>query len=153
MKEKERSSLLRATNVADLLDDGVENGSDLRAEAREQARTTASTVALPKPSTHDPFAVEMAEADMAEKIEHASPRVRRWAWWLLAMPPLLIWAAVSVYMLSHLGRHPDNARYVGVRPLFDRMMDAVYPWQFILLGLIASMYWPYLLFRTRKRRQ
>jgi hypothetical protein len=87
MHMKSHKKLRRLTNVDDLSSDGVEDQSDLK----PSVLPFSVTASVEQRSTIDPFAVELADATIAEKIEKASPRVRGRAWVLLACPPFIAW--------------------------------------------------------------
>jgi hypothetical protein len=152
MKNNSHTRLKRLTNVFDLLDDGVENGSDLAPTSRSEAEATAMTIAVEKPSTTDPFAVAMAEADMAEAAENASPGTRRLAWALLAAPSLLYWAIAAFLILTDPGPYPPGTNFIDLRSDSSKLMDTLFPWILVVGSFIPSVFWPYILLRGRRRK-
>jgi hypothetical protein len=147
----DRLDLRRLTNVEDLLDDGIENNSDLlkAAHASPEANESASslesaTASVLVRSTTDPLEIQFAEATLAERLEVASPRLRFWVWVLKAFPPLIFCLAWSYSLVT--AEPSDFAKRYGVED------DHTVEWIGVAFGLVISLYWPYLLLTTQKRR-
>jgi hypothetical protein len=93
----------RHTNVADLLDDGMENGSDLGAPvgSGEGASDERIDTMIAVPSTVDPVEIQFAGATLVDKVQspHATPGMRWAAFILQALVPdgFLAMVAVSLY--------------------------------------------------------
>jgi hypothetical protein len=93
----------RHTNVADLLDDGLENGSDLGAPVGSGEGTSDERIdtVVAVPTTVDPVDVQFANATLLDKVQsrHASPRMRWAAIILKALVPdgFLAMVAISLY--------------------------------------------------------
>lgn len=134
--------LLSRSNIADLLDDGVENGSDVkrrtRASVLQQPTEIAHSVAR---STTDPFQINFAEADAIDAVEskYLSRRLWRKAWFWYALPPIVV-AVVGLFAFASA---PPNVR---------GWADALILAGFAGLLLLIVGYWPYVLLRRRKRR-
>jgi hypothetical protein len=90
----------RHTNVADLLDDGKENGSDLGPPMAGGVGAPDERVGtvIAVPSTIDPVEVQFAGATLVDKLQspHATPRMRWAAFVLKALLPDGFLAAVAI---------------------------------------------------------
>ena len=130
---------LRQTNVADLLDDGIENQSDIRACVTPNATETGLDHRVAR-STTDPLEINFAEVQALDKIDskYLTRRLWDWAWFWFALPPLLL-CIVAVFASFSLGFHPKTTGEL----LFSAL--------FIFVLACSVSYWPYVLLRRRKR--
>ena len=140
MRNKE---LLRRTNVYDLLDDGIENGSDLRRLLDSSSASEMANQSRIAHSTTDPFKINFSEANAADAIDSKflSRSVWRKAWFWYAFPPIVV-AVIGTFALV-FGSAPY--RFHG-------------PGDFLVSGMFATIiiflvsYWPIILLRRAKRR-
>jgi hypothetical protein len=140
MQGKRLSRGLESTNVEDLLDDGVENNSDIHARAggvQSKQEPKAETVR----HTVDPARFVYFEADIADAItgKYSNKRTRFGGWLFLGVPSLVGCVATI---------------FIGFKLIFTSRSF----WEFVvmsiltLVGFAASAYWPYILLKDRSNK-
>jgi hypothetical protein len=148
MKKTDHKILGRITNVADLLDDGVENGSDLK-QVQESQHVVAT---VEKRSTTDPYSVHFAEADIAEGLDRASRTIRSWAWIFLAAPPFIAWLFLVFMLITAPDPNLPGFHVIDLRSDSTKLEQELTPWILGAIGLVPALFWPYVLLRKRRKK-
>lgn len=142
----EKKDFHRLTNVDELLNGGTESDSPL--SQLVQPQTIANVIEVR--STVDPFQIQLAQATMANHLDRATPTTRKWAWILLASPPLIAWFIFAYSLITDPGYEPNA---IDLRSNSSKLVDRLIPWVFGIASLVPALFWPYLLLRNSRRNK
>ena len=137
-----QKDIIRRSNIADLLDDGIENSSDIRELVQNQGDSSGSASSRRVArSTTDPFEAQFSEITALDKIEskYLTKSLWRQAWFWYAFPPIvvLITGAIALFY------HP-----IRINSIVDFLVASV----LVASILLLVSYWPFVLVRRANRR-